>query len=185
MRRHLGRPQRRSSRLPHYDYSHPGAYFITVRTYKKQLLFGDIVDGKMRLSSFGNIVSHCWQAIPMHFLNANLDRFVIMPNHLHGIIILQDNLRGAACCAPTKKTNVEGNRQINKPACGSLSAIVRSFKSAVTKRINEVRKTPGAPVWQRSFWDHIIRNEQDLNRIRQYILNNPLKWHLDRHNPDR
>ena len=182
---------RRSIRLGGYDYTKVGTYFVTVCVYQRQCLLGDVVNGNMLLNEYGDIVRACWDEIQANFPNAKLDAFVVMPNHVHGIIVLQRAVnatqilcRGAACCAPTKSpmTTVTA-RTIGKIVPGSLPATIRSFKSATTKRINEIRGTSGLPVWQRNYYEHIIRNEADLNRAREYISMNPLRWHLDRENP--
>ncbi len=174
---------RRSIRLKEYDYSQPGAYFVTICTHDRACLFGGVVDGEMRLNEFGEMVHECWQAIPDHFPHAMLDEFVIMPNHVHGIIsivdaAIVDNV-GATHASPLKSASSLPPRG---PKQKSIGAIVGSFKSAVTKRINEYRNTPGAPVWQRNYYEHIIRNEESLNRIRQYIADNPARWTFDREN---
>ena len=166
---------RHSIRLKGYDYSQAGAYFVTIVTQNRACLFGAVVDGEMRLNETGQIVRRCWLDIPAHFPHAELDEFVVMPNHVHGIIVIVDG-RGTACRAPTE--------QFGRPVTGSIPTVIRSFKSAVTKRINEQRGTPGAHVWQRNYYEHIIRNEESLDRIRQYIANNPLRWAFDRENPD-
>ena len=121
----------------------------------------------MGLNKFGEIANICWKNIPNHFTFVDVDEFVVMPDHIHGIIhILEgsNTRRGEACCAPT-----------NMVRPGSLAAIIRSYKSAVTKSINSTRHTPGAPVWQRNYYDHIIRDDEDLEHIREYILNNDCK----------
>jgi len=109
--------------------------------------------------------------------NIELDVSVVMPNHFHGILTIVDHCRGTVHRAPTLE-------QFGKPTSGSLPTIVRYFKSAVTRRINELRGTPYTPVWQRNYYEHVIRNETDLNEIREYIINNPLKWDLDSENPN-
>ncbi len=179
------RHRRRSVRLGDVRYTEPGVYFITVCTYERACLFGEVVEGGVRLHAFGEIVREEWERTGVVRPYVALDAFVVMPNHVHGIIgIVGDGMgpvqiaksggcRGAARCAPTTvRTNVEA---------GSLGAIVRSFKSAVTKRINEVRGTPGAAVWQRNYWEHIVRNGRDLERIRRYIAENPGRWGEDRY----
>ena len=174
---------RRSIRLPGYDYTQPGAYFVTICTHNREPLFGHVVNGEMVLNAWGRIVWEEWfrtaQLRPYEELFE--DEFVVMPNHVHGIIwIVGDNNVGAQRrCAPTKPGGVTPNNV----APGSLGAIVRAFKSAVTKRINALRGTPGARVWQRNYYEHIIRNERALNAIRRYIAENPQRWHLDRYNP--
>jgi len=161
--------QRRSIRLQDYDYSQEGTYFVTICTYNKVFLFEN---DKIR-----NIAQQCWLEIPEHFPNVKVDAFVIMPNHIHGIVSIVDNCRGTACRAPTEK--------FGRPTPRSLPTIIRSFKSAVTKRVNALRGTPGARLWQHNYYEHVIRNEHDLNDTRQYILDNPVKWDMDENNPDR
>ncbi|MCZ7542020.1 MAG: transposase [Anaerolineae bacterium] len=167
---------RRSIRLQGYDYAQEGAYFVTICTHHRTCLFGEVVDSAMQLSGFGEIVQDCWFDIPAHFPYVELDAFVVMPNHVHGVIVIVDEEgRGKVCTAPTSG--------FGRSVAGSLSAIVGSFKSAVTKQINEIRKTPRMTIWQRGYYDHVIRDEEDLNRIRQYIVDNPAHWELDSENP--
>lgn len=170
---------RRSIRLSGYDYAQAGAYFVTVCAHQRQCLFGDVVNKKMVLNEAGKIVRACWDEIPAHFPHAELDAFVVMPNHIHGIIVIVDHgSRDTACRVPTMES-------FGKPVPGSLPTIVRSFKSAVTRHINQSRDTPGQPVWQRNYYEHIVRNEHALNRIRNYIETNPARWAHDRENPRR
>lgn len=175
------RHHRRSIRLRGYDYTQPGAYFITMNTYQREHLFGRIIDGEMHLSTQGEIARDEWYKTAEIRPYVTLDEFCIMPNHVHGIIIINDDDSrmdesfrtgdqpslgtGAARCAPTIA-----------PTSHSLAAIVRAYKSAVTKRINEINGTPGTPIWQRNYYEHIIRGEADFARIREYIMNNPLRW---------
>ncbi|MCD6169906.1 MAG: transposase [Candidatus Latescibacteria bacterium] len=173
------RHHRRSIRLKEYDYTQPGAYFVTICTYDRRYLFGRVVDGAMRLNLFGKIVRDEWFKTSQVRQNVVLypHEFVVMPNHIHGIVRIVDNIVGAQRrCAPTCRINVTP---------GSLGAIVRAFKSAAARRINQIRNTFGQPVWQRNYYEHIIRNEGELNRIRGYIVNNPPRWHLDRENLER
>ena len=114
-----------------------------------------------------------WQDLPRHFPGIDLDAFVVMPNHVHGILILHG--RGTACRAPTMA--------FGQPVPGSIATIVRSFKAAATRGVNLLRGTPGAPVWQRGYYEHIIRSSGELDRLRAYIETNPLRWALDRENP--
>jgi len=169
------RHHRRSIRLRGYDYSRPGAYFITICTQDRACLFGEIVDGKIRMNDAGKIVHDEWLRTADIRPNVELDAFVVMPNHLHGIIVLHPDRRGTLQRAPTVE-------QFGKPTSNTIPTIVRLFKSAVTKRINEHRGTPGARVWQRNYYEHIIRNEKSLNNIHEYIANNPMKWKWDREN---
>jgi len=160
---------RRSIRLKDYDYSQEGAYFITICTKNRECIFGRIVDGKMQLNKFGEIVRYTWFDLPNHNTNVELDQFIIMPNHIHGIIII--TVGAGSEPAPTQKHG--------------LFEIIRQFKTFSAKRINEIRNTPNLPVWQRNYYEHIIRTEDELHRIREYIINNPLQWQYDRENPDR
>jgi len=169
---------RRSIRLHGYDYTQVGAYFVTVVTKNRACLFGEVVDGGVRLSSFGEITCACWRAIPEHFSNVMPDEFVVMPNHLHGIIFINVGARHAVPLPGLSK-------RFGKPLAGSLPIIVGSFKAAVTKQINQLRLNTGAPVWQRNYYEHIVRSENELIRIREYIANNPLQWEIDWENPLR
>ena len=178
-----GGNHRRSIRLQGYDYSRPGAYFITICTHNRECLFGTIVDGDMVLNQFGRIVSEEWVKTGQIRDEIQLDQWVIMPNHFHGIVWIRRgddtivDCRGTARRAPTVE-------QFGKPVAGSLPTIVRAFKSAVTKQINQLRDTPGMKLWQRNYWEHIIHNDDELNRIRQYIMDNPARWEMDRDNPE-
>lgn len=168
--------RRRSIRLPGYDYTQAGAYFVTLCTHNRQCLFGDIVDGTMRLNELGKIVADQWLQTAVIRRGIILDAWVVMPNHFHGIVMITEAdvglRRGTARRAPTAE-------HFSMPVAGSLPTIVRSFKSAATKYINQWRQTPGAPVWQRNYWEHVVRNETDLHEIRQYIVNNPRLWTAD------
>jgi len=171
---------RRSIRLKNYDYAQAGAYFVTICTKDRECLYGEIVDGEMRLNAFGEIVAECWNAIPEHFHNVELDEFVVMPNHVHGIIVIVDSDVGAQHAAPLQRPIDRGGHVNIAPR--SLGAIIRSFKSAVTKRTNEKSDVMVSNPWQRNYYDHVIRNEHDLDRVRQYIAENPLKWDMDENN---
>ena len=178
---------RRSIRLKNYDYASPGAYFVTIVTHRRQCLFGNVMDGQMRLNEFGEIVRDEWLKTETIRPRVQLDEYVIMPNHVHGIIIINDdNRRGTLQSAPTimqraptimqRTPTIE---QFGKPTSDSIPTIIRLLKSATTKRINEYRNTPAVPVWQRNYYEHIIRNETELQQIRQYIANNPINWEND------
>ena len=183
---------RHSIRLKGYDYSQSGAYFITINTLNREPVFGEIVDGIMYVNKFGGIVCECWKSIREHFANVELDEFVAMPDHVHGILFILDDDHemkysvGATHASPrhnaiprSTQSNVtpmleSSSRYGPKPQ--SVGSIVGSFKSAVTNRINKLRGEPGIPLWQRNYYEHIIRNDCELNRIRQYIHDNPAKW---------
>jgi REP element-mobilizing transposase RayT len=179
---------RRSIRLKGYDYSQAGIYFVTICTKNKKCLFGEIKNDKMILNQLGYIVQNEWIKTSEIRNNVTLDSFVIMPNHLHGIIIINNDVRrGVLQYAPTANAHAAGISQYAPTATfrspsQTIGAIVRGFKSVATKRINEIRKTPGLPLWQRNYYEHIIRNENDLGKIQQYILINSAKWEFDRNN---
>lgn len=172
----IARQHRRSIRLWGYDYSQAGAYFITICTRNRQCLFGVIVDGAMQLNNTGRIVAREWVRTAEIRQGIESDGWVVMPNHFHGILVVHER-RGTARRAPTVE-------RFGRPVSGSVPTIVRSFKSAVTKRVNELYRTSGAPLWQRNYCEHIIRNDDEMNRIRQYILDNPEQWDMDRNNPN-
>lgn len=172
---------RRSIRLKGYDYAQTGAYFVTIVTYHRDCLFGAVVNQEMTLSDFGKIADECWRTIPDHFANVELGSYVIMPNHVHGIIVITNQRRDAALLRPyDDPTTNNDHHKINvKP--GSLGAIVRSYKSAVAYRINKEHNATG--IWQRNYYEHIIRNETDLQNKTNYIQANPLLWDEDDNNP--
>ncbi|MTJ08208.1 transposase [Anabaena sp. UHCC 0204] len=191
---------RRSIRLKGYDYSQQGAYFVTICTYQRNCLFGEIVDDEMKLNTNGEITRGSWLSIPRHFQNVGLDEFVIMPNHLHGIIIIAEEGEALAisndqnqqklssqCFAPTTPTTPTtptGEKiKINGTKPQSLAAIIQNYKSVSTRQINRINKDKGNVIWQRNYHEHIIRSEEALNNIRQYIVNNPINWLDDEENP--
>jgi REP element-mobilizing transposase RayT len=177
---------RRSIRLKEYDYTQPGAYYITLCTKARQCLFGDVVKGEMHLNSLGNIAFTCWQTIPDHLPHVELDVFVIMPNHLHGILVISDTLiRARQCRAPTIEQNhIPKTEKFGKPVSGSIPTVIRSYKSAVTKRINAICNTKYTSlIWQRDLYEHISRDEASVHNIRRYIVENPWRWADDPENP--
>jgi len=167
------RQNRRSIRLRGYDYSQAGAYFVTVCAQDRLCLFGGIADGEMRLNDAGRTVQTVWDALPDHYPQVEMDVCVIMPNHVHGIIILA--VGAGFKPAPTKPAPAMRH---------GLPEIVRAFKTFSARRINEMRGMPGGKIWQRNYYEHIIRNDDELNRIREYIANNPAQWEMDRENPN-
>jgi len=167
---------RRSIRLKGYDYSRSGAYFITICTIDRTCLFGDIIDCAMVLNKQGTIVADEWCKTPRIRREIELDAWMVMPNHFHGIVIL----RSGRC--RSDRPECKGDRPVapTGPLPRSLGALIAGFKSAVTKRINELQNTPGAKLWQRNYYEHIVRNENELNQIRRYIVDNPAQWEHDR-----
>lgn len=163
---------RRSVRIKGYDYTQPGKHYITIITNDRNHLFGEITNGYMQLNRYGQIVKDQWLKTADIRENVNLDTYIIMPNHIHAIIIL--TATGNRVTKP--RDPIKNTEQFGKPVSGSIPTIIRSFKSVVTKHINIMRQTPGNAVWQRGYYGHIINNDRDLNRIRQYIADNPIKW---------
>lgn len=164
---------RRSIRLKEYDYSQSGAYFITISTHHHEPLFGQIGNGIIYLNHAGNIVKKCWMDIPIHFPHSKIDQFVIMPNHVHGIIIIEwPDIVGANNYSPLRNVHIS-HRQHNGTS-KTIGSIVRGFKIGVTKWFH--KNTDIHIPWQRNYYEHIICNENELNRIRQYIINNPVNW---------
>jgi len=262
---------RHSIRLKEYDYALPGAYFVTICTRDRACLFGHVMNGEMHLNAAGEIAQRCWEDIPTHFPSVELDAFVIMPNHVHGLIVITDApqttcaakttgsisrgseivipckgeasadrtigpmvrapgsmipRKGERSFAPTTTTTVtpqspsrtigsivrgsgivipckgeasdfdgSWNTQIpgsdasplrqrpNGTQPGSLSAIVQNFKSVSTRRMNAARGAPGTSVWQRNYYEHVVRNEQELAAIREHTTGNPARWDDDENNP--
>ena len=170
---------RRTIRLPGYDYSEPGAYFVTLVTRGHECLFGEVCDGRVLLNKWGGIVHEEWVMSEGVRHEIALDTFVVMPNHLHGIVIIKD----AGITGVRIRATGRSPLPISGPGKRSLGAFIAGFKSAATKRINIDRHLPGVPVWQRNYFEHIIRGETSLGRIREYIVNNPQQWELDRENP--
>lgn len=170
-------PNRKSIRLSGYDYSQSGMYFITICSYRKLPIFGNSINDTVLLSEIGSIINKEWQKTAAMRKNVELDDYVIMPNHLHGIICLSDS-RGTVHRAPTTE-------QFGKPTTNSIPTIVRSFKATTTKQINILRNSPRSKVWQRGYYEHVIRNENALEQIREYILTNPENWSRDIDNPDQ
>jgi len=172
--------RRKQIRLKEYDYSQPGAYFVTMCTKDRDHYLGEIVDGRMNENDLAAIAQSCWNELPEHYPNVQLDEFVIMPNHVHGIIILLDDMADATSRRPN--SGAGRPRPYPKPALGQIIAY---FKYQSAKRINATRCTPGTPFWQRGYYDHIIRDDKSLNRIRNYIATNPQQWWCDKENAQR
>jgi len=172
------RHHRRSIRLKGYDYSTAGAYFVTLCVKGRENLLGDIVDDNMQLNEYGRIVETAWEWLGQQYPYVDLDEWVVMPNHLHSIIVICDDCRGDSPEGDSRK----GDSRI-APTRKPLGRLVGAFKTVSTKEINLIRGTPAATIWQRNYYEHIIRNEGELARIRKYIDENPLKWDLDQENP--
>jgi len=157
--------ERKPNRFKDFDYSQDGYYFVTICTRARKDFFGDIKEGKIGLNRYGEIVNQCWRDLARHYPNCSLDSFAIMPNHVHGIIVIDNG-------------DLVGNGLKPFPTRG-LSEIIRGFKTFSSRKINEEIKIDNKFRWQKSFHDHIIRNDKSLENLMQYIMYNPLKWELD------
>jgi putative transposase len=189
---------RRSIRLKGYNYSQAGAYFVTVCAWNRECLFGKIANGEMILNEYGEIIMKYWNTIPSNFLHVETDEFIIMPNHVHGIVFV-NNCRGevsspfSEIVAPNSKTETapiqggETSEGGETPPLRktTLGQIVAYFKYRSAKCINQIRNAQGKPIWQRNYYEHIIRDDRELYAIREYIGHNPSKWDEDEDNPNR
>jgi REP element-mobilizing transposase RayT len=184
---------RRSIRLKGYDYSQAGAYFVTIVAWQREMLFGDVVNGEPRhggyvvLNEFGGIVSEKWQWLETQYPYIELGAWIIMPNHMHGILVIHEIGRGGSRSAPVDGVQpaTGGDSRIaptlavrRKP----LGGLIGAFKTVSTKHINLLRKTEGQIVWQRNYYEHIIRDEGEMDRITRYIDSNPSRWAEDNEN---
>jgi REP element-mobilizing transposase RayT len=184
----FGNHHRRSTRLKGYDYSQDGAYFVTVCTQDRECLFGDVVDGEMRLNLAGRMVQAVWDDIPSFYPGVETDAFVVMPNHIHAIIIVLGSVGAAPRGRPCHGRPGSGQPQGVAPTL-SLPDAVHRFKTMTTKRYSDGVRQSGWPayrrrLWQRNYYDHIIRGERSMDRIRQYIATNPMCWEIDQENPN-
>lgn len=172
-RRHNpGRQRRQPLRLIGYDYAQPGCYFVTVVTQDRRCLFGDIAGAEMRLNDAGEMAQKAWEELPQRFPTITLDAFVIMPNHIHGIIV----------------TNTPAEDGATTRVAPTLGDVIGAYKSLTTvaygRGVNTLRWTPfQGRLWQRNYYEHIVRDDGSLSRIRQYIRDNPAHWAFDRENP--
>ena len=191
---------RHSIRLPGYDYSQAGAYYVTINTHKKEHLFGEVVGGVVKLSPLGKIVQEEWLKIPTNFSNVVLDAYVIMPNHVHGILVITGSTvhtgkgkafspdfaksgenalpirLGSASSPSHTQSEVSTTPPRQGSQSGSIPAIVQNFKSVSSRKINKLLKSPGSTIWHRNYYEHVIRDEADFERIVAYIEQNPQKW---------
>jgi putative transposase len=206
---------RRSIRLKGHDYSQAGMYFVTLCAKGRQAVLGEVIENEVVLSEIGKVVVECWLEIPSHFPNVELDQFVVMPNHVHGIVIIKESLVGTRHAVsplgesqanhsgkgfiyetqsreglmnqtPTRRETDHQSSTTKDSSSGwplmkgpgvTLGKVIRAFKAKCSKLIHDA----GHPnfSWQRNFYEHIIRDERDLDRIRRYILDNPINWEHD------
>lgn len=184
------RGDRRSIRLPEYDYAAPGSYFVTIETAELRCVLGKVIGSEVRLSHLGRLVEWCWREIPHHFARTTLDANVIMPNHLHGMIVMWPE-EGATCRARTDPggdprdpgvafspvVHDAGTKNAFGPLVArSLGSIVRAFKAAVTTKARNRSLCNTSPLWKRNYYEHIIRRSESLEEIRRYIAENPARW---------
>jgi putative transposase len=172
-------PYRHTHRLPEYDYRQPGAYFITICTHNRETLFGEIIDKRMHLNAAGQMVQTVWDEIPLHFPHVILDEFVVMPDHFHGIVIINDAVGAIhelpGCFVHHQRAIHESPLHmymINRRNM-TIPKIIGRFKMQTAKQINTYRNSPGIPVWQRNYWEHIIRDQREHAAVCNYIHNNP------------
>jgi putative transposase len=192
-----------STRLKNWDYGSVGFYFVTICTRNREYFFGDVVDGEVVLSKIGELVAEEWLKTPAVRKNVELDEWIVMPNHVHGVVVIKGNEAGLNVSNPSTHnirsfTNIKSDdgladmkagretrhRRVSTKVhlqSGSLGAIVNQFKSVCTRQIRAVKNKEFD--WQPRFYDHIIRSERSLKEIQEYIFNNPAKWELDRNNP--
>jgi putative transposase len=164
---------RRSIRLPAFDYSQTGQYFVTICAFEMRCIFGKVEERKVRLSAVGEIAREFWLRIPQHFREVTVEPFVIMPNHLHGILTIRRRARHAVPLQ--EEHHPEGFR---KPVEGSVPTIIRSYKSAVTRRIREAPGSRTMDVWQSNYFERVLRDGKEFGDASRYILENPLRWQL-------
>jgi putative transposase len=169
-------PHRQGLRLKGYDYSQAGAYFVTICAHGKACLFGDVIGSEVKVNELGRKVQAVWDDLPVHYPHVATDAFVVMPNHVHGVVVLRDVGAGFKPARTAEPARTALRRH-------GLSEIVRAFKTFSARRINEFRETSGAPVWQRNYYEHIIRDDADYNRIAEYVANNPQRWAEDSLHP--
>ena len=176
----LGR-NRRSIRLRGYDYSQAASYYITVCTRDRECLFGNVVDRQMQLNEVGQIIQSVWNGLPQFYEGIELDAFIIMPNHVHGVIVIRPHVgaihESPVPSEPSAFARIKDRRRM------LLSKVIGRFKMVSAKWINDLRQSQGSTLWQRNYYEHIVRNEVALHRIRKYIVNNPAQWESDRENP--
>jgi putative transposase len=182
-------PRRKPIRLQGYDYSQSGAYFVTICVHGKRCLLSSVAGKFVELTPAGEIVRNAWNALPERFPRVVLDEFVIMPNHLHGILALVGEGLAPPGVSAGKVSNAKATlahpSSFAEARNDSLAEVIDAFKSISTIKVNRLLHRNGIPLWQRSYYEHIVRKGEDLRKIQQYIMENPLNWALDKGNPNR
>ncbi len=161
---------RRSIRLRGYDYTQAGAYYVTIVTRDRRTLFGDVIDGEMRLNDTGQLIIDAWEWLGTRYRYVELDAYVVMPNHLHGIIVITDDGKGGSSVSPASRK--------------SLGRLIGAFKTVSARQVNRALDMPGQRLWQRNYYEHVIRNDEECDRVREYIFCNPMRWETDTENPN-
>jgi putative transposase len=201
---HVFLPRRRSVRLTGFDYSKPSAYFLTICVQDQKPLFGTVIDQDVVLNALGRIVNECWLEIPIHFPNVELAAHVVMPNHDHGIVIIRDQKNRGPAKEETIESATNGQRvakverrarhavplrpkevprDFASPTVGSIPTIIGAFKAAVSRRLAKVSTRPQKSVWQRGYFEHVIRDQNDFRNTCEYIRTNPARHTFKRKNP--
>ncbi len=194
-----GLRQRRSVRLAEYDYGQVGAYYVTICTHNRSCLFGDVMNGTMVLNEIGQVVNEEWAYIELLRPRITLDEYVIMPNHLHAIVLITNKVpphdaRAAHVPISGEQHQAQAvgrmrhdceNVWLTRPSSQTIGSIIRGFKAATTSRLRTATHMPDLKVWQRNYYEHVVRDDADLYRIRDYINDNPLRWTEDEDNPAR
>lgn len=180
--------RRRSIRLKHYDYTSEGMYFVTMCTRNRECLFGDLVDGEMQLNDQGKAIEMAWKELPIGFPSIALDEWIIMPNHVHGIIVFTSADVGAPPVGACNVSSVNSQTRAGTRPAPTLGHVIGAFKSIATHAYIRGVKDHGWPpfpgkLWQRNYYEPVIWNEHELLETRKYIQENPLKWDLDPENP--
>jgi len=174
---------RRSIRPRGYDYAQNGAYFVTVCTHAHACLFGAVENGAVSLSALGAVIERLWEKLAVPAAGVFLDEFVVMPNHFHGIIVIGRTASPSKVADP--RVAAVRSAALSGTVPGSFPAIVQTFKSVSTRRAHGMGLNAALLLWQRNYYEHVIRDEPELTRIRHYIVENPMRWELDRYHPAR
>lgn len=165
---------RRSIRLREFDYSSSGGYFVTTCVQNRECLFGDILDGIMVLNNAGKVIQSVWKGLPERFPSIELDAFVVMPNHVHFIVMIR---------VTDENDGVDQGGRAGQGHAPTLDRVVGAFKSIGAAQVNRLLSRTGQPLWQRNYYERVIRNDAELQGLRNYIVHNPLKWEDDTENP--